>query len=387
MTGCGPEQRTYEMEFVELPDEIPARMWPVYVEADHVNGTPVQFYIRDIGTNTLYLCSWGKVQNGRAAGIFSFPYNGVFAARAQFDQDEYIEQLVTASYDSETPLQQEENEKDLILKELKLVSKLNFPITSVHLPDSKPLMSKYIGSLTKPVTKEFGLLKQPELTDISLKVISLFNLCFDMAHKLFEIKSMTVYEDAEDGLTDGWGDIGGSDLVISNVFDRSLNSRVISLSSSNPAASRWTFSYSPADIRWNNDYQFFISWKQKFNSTPSAGQALYIHIDADCALPGGGYLRYFPTDTHDGNRNTYGQWGFGAEAQDYEWHTVWRNLQDDFQWTYDPGPVYLYASNTITSVGWLLNYNTDMAFDDIILYHFLPAWPQTGNHHTIYTNR
>lgn len=134
--------------------------------------------------------------------------------------------------------------------------------------------------------------------------------------------NVTIYEDGEDGSTNGW-EIYDTDPVgssITNVFDDVRQSQVIQLSSDGVKNGFWLRQddYS----LWQNNEQFIISWAGQFDEWFS------ITVEVDTA-DGRRYMTYHPKDTDDlGTVATVG-FGLGSFAKDGLWHTFVRDLKAD----------------------------------------------------------
>jgi len=124
----------------------------------------------------------------------------------------------------------------------------------------------------------------------------------------------TVYEDAEDGRTDGW--IASSGANVSNVYDDSKASRVIQLESNTYKYYRINTpnSHGAKSIKWDIklDYPFYIYIQ--VTTTKGNRQLYYNAINRDYGVTSSGIHH-----------------GLGTNAIDNNWHTFERNIEADIQ--------------------------------------------------------
>ncbi len=164
--------------------------------------------------------------------------------------------------------------------------------------------------------------------------------------------NVTVYEDGEDGLVDGWDiyDNRPAGATVTNIFDGSRQGRVIDLAG--------TGTGNGYRLKWSaNSSQFVAQWSMNFSEN------FYVYFDVETSA-GHRYLTYRPVD-HDGlGSGTYVYHGLGSGAIDGRWHTYSRDLQADLS-SAQPGV-------TITSVNGILIRGSGM-LDDIQLLNSLPA--------------
>lgn len=163
---------------------------------------------------------------------------------------------------------------------------------------------------------------------------------------------VTIYEDGEDGLVDGWEiydntPVGAS---VTNIFDGSRQSQVIQLAGAEAG--------NAYRLKWDaNSSQFVAQWSM------SASENFYVYFSVETSA-GHRYMTYRPVD-HDGlGSGRYIYHGLGSDAANGEWHTFTRDLQADLA-AAQPGV-------TITSVNGILVRGSAMV-DDIQLLAALPA--------------
>jgi hypothetical protein len=131
-----------------------------------------------------------------------------------------------------------------------------------------------------------------------------------------------VYEDAQDGNTDGWSvfiNTSGT-ATISNIMDNNRNSRVIQLQGDGLADA-----YRLRDAqnhRWNDTNHNMIEWSMNYT------EAFTIYIEVQ-TTNGHRYLVYTPRDDNRGIRGEYIRLGVGANMSDGSWHTITRDIQAD----------------------------------------------------------
>ncbi len=167
----------------------------------------------------------------------------------------------------------------------------------------------------------------------------------------------TVYEDAEDGTTDGWliydGDADGA--TFSNLYDQERGSRVIQLSG-NALADGFMLIY-PGLRVWHNAWEPVIQWSMK------AKGDFIVYVDIDTTA-GHRYLYYTPTDHNDLGSGEYVHHGIGSDTRLGEWYTFVRDLQADLQQA-QPDAVILEVN------GFLVRGSCRL--DDIQLHNILPG--------------
>jgi hypothetical protein len=144
--------------------------------------------------------------------------------------------------------------------------------------------------------------------------------------------SETVYEDAEDGLTErwfiNWDDPTGA-ATISNVDDVNWGSRVINLF--DDGSIYWFIlgnGFGSWDYPWNNTTQFTLEWSMKYNIDYTV-MLRVLNTDGDLRE-----LRYVPEDNNNGPHNWDPPtmvYGLGSDTKDGQWHTFTRDLELDFE--------------------------------------------------------
>ena len=132
----------------------------------------------------------------------------------------------------------------------------------------------------------------------------------------------TLYEDAEDGKTDGWVvyDSYPFGAKVENVYDEERGSRVIKLSGAGIANGYWLKSIDGK--RWANDSQFIFKMDMKFDDD----FVLYIEVLTN---EGRKYLTYTTTVDNDFVYGKYVVIALDDSFKDGKWHTFKRNLQSD----------------------------------------------------------
>jgi hypothetical protein len=132
-----------------------------------------------------------------------------------------------------------------------------------------------------------------------------------------------LYEDAEDGTTDGWrvyANISGQ-AVIRNIEDNIKGSRVIELEGGNSADG-----FMLGDIygakKWRDREHNSIKWSMNYSNN----FIIYISVDT---TNGHRYILYTPRDDNRGLSGDYIRLGLGADANNGRWRTFTRNLADD----------------------------------------------------------
>ena len=138
------------------------------------------------------------------------------------------------------------------------------------------------------------------------------------------------YEDAEDGSTNRWRvyDNDPNGATFSNVYDETLESRVIEFSGSG-IQNGYEIGSRRGAGRWNNREHNTISWQMNFSEEFS----VYVAIET---TNGARYMTYRPTNNDAGRQGGYIYIGLGSEANNGIWQTFTRNLEQDLQ-RFDPG--------------------------------------------------
>ena len=134
----------------------------------------------------------------------------------------------------------------------------------------------------------------------------------------------TIYEDAEDGLINGWQvyDETPSGAQISNVFDEDRQSRVIQFTGSGIENG---YQLGTDDrIKWQNPNQFVIEWSMKY----SEDFRVYVNV-----MTTAGYrcIYYSPIENNKLGNGEYIHHGLGTNVIDNKWHTFVRDLQVDLE--------------------------------------------------------
>jgi hypothetical protein len=134
----------------------------------------------------------------------------------------------------------------------------------------------------------------------------------------------SVYEDAEDGNTDGWLiiDATPAGATVGNVYDADLGSRVIEL------AGNGTYNAYQLDGEdgspWYNSSQFVFEVSLKFS------EYFIIYIEMETTT-GRRYLRYEPVNWTGLGSAEVVHHGLGSYLIDGQWHTIARDLAADLQ--------------------------------------------------------
>jgi hypothetical protein len=134
----------------------------------------------------------------------------------------------------------------------------------------------------------------------------------------------TVYEDAEDGNTNGWSIYDEEDTKarIGNIFDHKLQSRVIKVKSSG-IDSGYVLGNEDG-TPWRNSEQFTIQWSMQYKED----FAVYLDVETTA---GHRYIYYTPNDYDDLGSGEYVHHGLGSSAKDGQWRTFTRDLQSDLE--------------------------------------------------------
>jgi len=162
----------------------------------------------------------------------------------------------------------------------------------------------------------------------------------------------TVYEDAEDGTTDGWVvyDKTPAGASVNNVLDN--GERVIELSGSG-TSNGYRLGGTSAQSGWNNTSDSVMSWRMK------ASEAYVVYVAVETT----GGFRYLQYDFLETDRllyrDGYIHHGLGETSRSGNWVTINRNLADDV--AAEPG------GNTLLAVHGYLARGS-FRLDDITLY-------------------
>jgi len=131
-----------------------------------------------------------------------------------------------------------------------------------------------------------------------------------------------VYEDAEDGNTNGWRVFanGSGEATITNIMDNDRGSRVIQLQGvGKQDAYRLR---SDDNHNWNDREHHKIRWSMNF------GEDFTIYIAVE-TTNGRRYLTYTPRDDNRGLRGEYILIGLGANSDNGTWQDFTRDLKAD----------------------------------------------------------
>jgi len=132
-----------------------------------------------------------------------------------------------------------------------------------------------------------------------------------------------IYEDAQDGNTNGWHvyDATPAGATIQNVMDDLRGSQVIELSG-NGQQNGFEIGRRRGDGQWNNQAHNSIEWSMNFN------EAFSVYVALQTAN-GPRYMLYTATNADAGVSGNYIRLGLGAGVNDGQWHTFSRNLEAD----------------------------------------------------------
>ncbi|MEE9328370.1 MAG: RHS repeat-associated core domain-containing protein [Cocleimonas sp.] len=180
-----------------------------------------------------------------------------------------------------------------------------------------------------------------------------------------EPQSSTVYGDAEEGDTVGWGvyDNSPTGATISNVFDTETNSNVIEFNGDS-TKNGYRLGHNSVNNAnaWGNTSEKVISWDSKFTDPVT------VYIGAQTTL-GFRYIYYSSSNSDLGIRganNNYIHHGLGTSIRDGQWHTTTRDLEADLQ-EFEP------ANQIISINGFLIRGSGRV--DNIALLKNLPPVP------------
>lgn len=135
-------------------------------------------------------------------------------------------------------------------------------------------------------------------------------------------QSVTVYEDAEDGLTDGWNIYTGdpATATVTNVFDDIRGNNVILF---NGIGLDHGFAlFNGNGSVWNNAGEFTAEWSINF----SEPFVVYFEVQSTA---GRRYLQYTPVDFDDLGSESMVHHGIGSHTYDGTWHMISRDLAMD----------------------------------------------------------
>lgn len=163
-----------------------------------------------------------------------------------------------------------------------------------------------------------------------------------------------VYEDAEDGETTGWRVYAGPDNAqITNKYDATLNSKVISLKGASYANQYIIGGDFYDDNGWSDTTHTHLQWNMK----NSDGHVVSLLVKT---TKGNRYLTYheapFTLQARDGEDINY---GLGYASADGEWHTYIRDIAKDLK--------NVEADNELLSVEGMIIVGS-VEIDDLMLF-------------------
>jgi len=134
-----------------------------------------------------------------------------------------------------------------------------------------------------------------------------------------------VYEDAEDGNTNGWSIFANNPAgaTIINIFDTERGSRVISLQGAGKS-NGYILGSRGGENAWGDTENSTLQWSMNYNENFT----IYISVET---TNGRRYLVYTPRDDDRGLRGQYILIGLGVNASNGTWQTFTRNLAEDIQ--------------------------------------------------------
>lgn len=203
-----------------------------------------------------------------------------------------------------------------------------------------------------------------------------------------------IYEDAEDGNTDGWTIIGkhSESASISNVYDADKQSNIIQLNG-NGLKNRYRLGHLKKNSpeAWNNTEDNTLTWSMNY------AERFIVNVLLT-TQKGKRIIRYTPDDNSNGfiKRKSL-HIGLGAQAQSGTWQTFTRNLEADLN-TFDSNnkivaiqgftvfgsgsvdDIETYNDGTITvpSVITPLDSNIELGNESGILYYADPRVEENG---------
>lgn len=151
----------------------------------------------------------------------------------------------------------------------------------------------------------------------------------------------TIYEDAEDGNTNGWSifDNSPSGSSFSNTFDQSKESNIIQFSGDGINNGYMLGNVDGQSGAWNNTKSTKVEWSMNYTNTFK----VYFNVRTDNWT---GYIYYSPINTDEGvvtaGNSTFVHLGLGTQLRNGTWQTITRDLQEDLQ--------KFESSNTIRAV-------------------------------------
>ncbi len=177
------------------------------------------------------------------------------------------------------------------------------------------------------------------------------------------IEGSTVYEDAQDGMTDGWDvyDNTPAGAIVRNVFDSISNSQVIEISGSSTANGyRFGYNNSTNIKAWKNIDQTIIQWDARFINEH---HAYFIAVETSLGFR---YMAYNLANTNQGLNSSgkYVRFGLGRDKKNGAWHTITRDLRADLK-KFEP-------NNDILEVNGMLVRGSGF-LDNIMMLDSLPS--------------
>jgi len=141
--------------------------------------------------------------------------------------------------------------------------------------------------------------------------------------KVVPVEDDVVYEDAEDGNTEGWTiyDNTPAGATITNIEDALRGGQVIELRGTG-RDNGFELGSRTGDGQWNNRNHSSIRWSMNFTEDFN----IYVAIETQ---EGARYMLYTPTNTDEGKSGNYIRFGLGEGANSGTWQTFSRNLEDD----------------------------------------------------------
>jgi len=149
----------------------------------------------------------------------------------------------------------------------------------------------------------------------------------DSIQLLDSIPSETIYEDGEDGDTEGWHiyDDDPSGATVTNVFDDDRQSRVIEFKGSGTSNGyRFSNHTEEARAKWHNSEQFTIQWSMKYK------EHFVVYLDVETTA-GHRYIYYTPDDYDNLGSGEYVHYGLGSLATEGQWNIFTRDLKADLE--------------------------------------------------------
>ncbi len=170
----------------------------------------------------------------------------------------------------------------------------------------------------------------------------------------------TIYEDAEDGNTDGWQvyDNNPEGATINNIYDEGRRSRVIELTG-NGLNNGYEIGRRRGGAKWNNQNHKAISWSMNY----SEPFAVYVAIET---TNGARYMKYQPVDNDGGKSDNYILFGIGTDANNGTWQTFNRNLEEDLHKFEPDNEIVAIHAFLIRGSGRIDDIKTMMVYSPIV---------------------